>query len=183
MRSISPSSLCLALSLAACAGKGPDDTGAWDPTDFSGGSFIFTSTAVDDACLDGAFTALFLPEGDGTTNDWAYPVELPAWSALPAAYAVQLQEPFSAMDVSVVEGSSVGVLVVDGAAQTGVEFDADAYPGCLVDMDITVDITLDDDDNAHGVASLATSSFDEPNCPVVAADPCALTLDFVATRE
>ena len=87
MRSFSPSTLSLALTLAACAGKGTDDTGAWDPSDFSGGSFIFTSTAVDDSCLDGAFTALFLPEGDGTTNDWAYPVELPAWSALPAAYA------------------------------------------------------------------------------------------------
>ena len=175
--------LALPLLLAACAGKGADDTGAWDPSTFPGGSFIFTSTAVDDACLDGAFTALFLPEGDGTTSDWAYPVELPAWSSLPASYAVQLQEPFSSMDVTVTAGGSDGTLVVDGAAQTGVEFDADAYPGCLVDMDITVDITLDDDDTAHGVATLATSSFDEANCPVVAQDPCGLTLDFLAARE
>jgi hypothetical protein len=136
---------------------------------------------VDDGCLDGSFSVLFLPEGAGTRNDWAYPIELPAWSSLPATYDVQIQEPFSSMAVTV-EEAGAGTLSVASAVQTGVEFDAENSPGCLVDMQIDVEIVLDDNDTVHGQAVMSTGSFDEDSCPVVDVDPCTIVLDFDGTR-
>ena len=171
--------------LAACSGKDIGDTagddGAWAPTAFEAGQFQFTSYSVSDGCLDGSFSVLFLPEGDGTRSDWAYPIELPAWSSLPSSYSVQIQDPFSAMDVTV-EEAGTGTLRVASAVQTDVEYDADNAPGCLVDMNIDVEIVLDDNDNVHGQAVMSTGSFDESSCPVVDADPCSIVLDFDGVR-
>jgi hypothetical protein len=169
--------MILALSTIACSG-GSDSGDDWSPTDFSGGNFQFTSTDVDDSCLDGAFVAVFLPEGAGTTNDWQYPIELPAWSNLPATLDVQLQEPFSTMEVTIEAGQSEGMMTISSAQQTDVEFDADANPGCLVDMGITVELVIDDDTNVHGSATMATGSFDEDTCPAVEVDPCQIDLTF-----
>ena len=84
----------------------------------------FTSTDVDDSCLDGAFVALFLPEGAGTQSDWQYPIELPAWSALPATLDVQLQEPFSTTEVTMTAGDTNGTITIAGVPQTDVEYDS-----------------------------------------------------------
>ena len=172
----------LALGLAACGDKDTDTAdGNYDPTTFPGGSFQFTSYAVDDACLDGAMAVLFLPEGDGTTNDWAYPVDLPAWSDLPATYDVQLQDPFSTMSVTVEAGDSVGTMIVNGAEQTGVEWDADNYPGCTVDMDIDVTVVINSDTDVSGTATMSTGNWTGDSCPVVTSDPCTIVLDFTGT--
>jgi hypothetical protein len=167
----------LALSLVACSG-GSDSGDSWSPTDFSGGNFQFTSTDVDDSCTDGAFVAVFLPEGVGSTNAWQYPIEIPAWSNLPATLEIQIQEPLSAMEVTMEEGSTEGLITIASALQTDVEFDADANPGCLVDMAISVELVLDDDLHLHGSATMATGSFDEENCPAVEEDPCQIDLTF-----
>lgn len=169
--------------LVACGDKAEDDTGAtsWDPADFEAGQFQFTSFSVEDGCLDGSFEVLFLPEGAGTRSDWAYPIELPAWGSLPATYDVQIQEPFSSMSVTV-EEAGAGTLTVGSAVQSGVEYDADSAPGCLVDMSIDVEIVLDDNDTVHGQATMSTGSFDEDTCPVVDADPCTIVLDFDGVR-
>ena len=167
----------LTISAAACSG-GTDTADEWGPSDFSGGSYQFTSTDVADGCLDGAFVAIFLPEGAGSTNDWAYPIELPAWSALPSTLDAQLQDPFSTMEVTIEAGDSEGRMTITSAQQTDVEFDADNNPGCLVDMGINVDIVLDSDTNVHGSATMSTQSFDEDNCPAVEADPCTIDLTF-----
>jgi hypothetical protein len=169
--------MTLASSLIACSG-GSDSGSDWSPADFAGGNFQFTSTDVDDSCLDGAFVAVFLPEGAGTTSDWQYPVELPAWSNLPATMEVQLQEPFSTMEVTIEAGQGEGMMTIASAVQTDVEFDADNNPGCLVEMGISVDLVIDDDANVHGSSTMATGSFDEPNCPAVEADPCQIELTF-----
>ena len=167
-------------SLALIACSGGTDTGAdWSPTDFEGGNFQFTSTDVADSCTDGAFVALFLPEGAGTQNDWQYPIELPAWSNLPATMEVQLQEPFSSTEVTMEAGASEGMISIAGVPQSNVEFNADANPGCLVDMAINVEIVIDDNTHIHGSATMETSSFDEDNCPAVDADPCQLDLTFI----
>ena len=170
------------LSLGSFACNGGNDTGAdWSPSDFAGGSYQFTSHEVEDGCLDGAFEAVFLPEGAGTTNDWQYPIELPAWTSLPATLDVQLQEPFSTMEITVTEGSTIGLMNVASAQQSDVEFDAANNPGCLVDMGITVDIVIDDAERVHGSASMTTGSFDEDNCPTVEADPCEIELTFTGS--
>lgn len=182
---IVPALACL--PLFACGDKDEDDTGAagWAPEDFSGGSFQFTTTEAEDICFDGAFAVLFLPDGAGSTNNWQYPVELPAWDALPATYDIQLQEPFSTMTVTVSEGASAGSLDIDGARQEGVYLDADSteYGDCVVDMDIVVDLTIDSDDAAHGSAVLTLENIpSEGECPPIMADPCTMTLDFTAAR-
>ena len=169
--------MMLASLLMACSG-GSDSGTDWSPTDFAGGNFQFTSTDVDDSCLDGAFVAVFLPEGTGTTSDWQYPIELPAWSNLPATLDVQLQEPFSTMEVTIEAGQSDGMMTIASAIQTDVEFDADNNPGCLVEMGISVALVIDDDTNVHGSATMATGSFDEANCPAVEEDPCQIDLTF-----
>jgi hypothetical protein len=170
--------LLVALTLAACG----DKDGDFDPADFEAGSFVFTSVAVSDACLDGAFSTLFLPEGDGTTSDWQYPVELPATADLPASYTVQIQDPFGDVAVTVTDGGP-GLMTIDGAAITGVEFNADSYPDCLVDMDVGVEIVIDDNDTVHGTATMSTSNVVGDSCPVFSADPCAVVLDFDGVRQ
>ena len=95
-----------------------------DAEDFAGGDFQITTTAVDDGCYDGAINTVFLPDGDDSTNDWANPTYLPGWDELPATYTIALQDPFSDMEVTMVDGGAQN-LVVDGASQTAVELDAD----------------------------------------------------------
>lgn len=193
MRAIIPAAISVpvlfglsALFALGCGDKG-DDTGestGWDVAEFSGGSFQFTTTAADDVCFDGAFAALFLPEGAGSTNNWEYPVELPAWTGLPATYDIQLQEPFSTMEVTVSAGSSAGLMTIDGARQEDVYLDADseAYGNCQVDMDIAVEVTIDSEDVAHGSAVLTLDNIPTDDCPAIQADPCTMTLDFNAAR-
>lgn len=175
----------LALCLSACGDKAEDDTaGTWSPESFEGGSFQFTTTSAEDVCFDGAFAALFLPDGDGSTQDWDYPIELPSWSGLPATYDIQLQEPFSTMNVTVSAGSSVGNLSIDGARQEDVYLDQEGeYPDCQVDMDIVVELTIDGPDTAHGSAVLTLENVPTDTCPETFADPCTMTLDFDAVRK
>ena len=168
----------LALTLLACT-DGSDTGDDWNPESFTGGNFQFTSTDVDDSCLDGAFVALFLPEGAGTQSDWQYPIELPAWSALPATLDVQLQEPFSTTEVTMTAGDTNGTITIAGVPQTDVEYDSANSPGCLVNMSVNVEVVIDDDTHIHGNASMETSSFDEDNCPAVEADPCQINLTFI----
>ena len=173
--------LTTGLLLAGCGDK--DDDTASSAFSFSGGNFQFTSSEVQDLCFDGAFDALFLPDGAGSTSDWAYPVELPAWDALPSTYSVQLQEPFTTMTVTVSAGASEGLLVMEGAEQTDVVMDASGdYPDCTVDMDITAEVVIDSEDTAHGSAVLSLADIPVDDCPALLSDPCTITLDFTANR-
>jgi len=147
--------------------------------DFSGGSFQFTTTGVTDGCLDGAFDTLLMP--DGTATDWANPVELPAHDALPSTYMISIQDPYGQIEVTVTEGEE-HTLEVAGAEATDVEFDADTYPGCLIDNSIDVSLTIVDADNLQGTAVLHTSGFTaEEGCPT-APETCDVTMDLLAAR-
>ena len=164
--------------LAGCGDK--DDTG--DTSGFETGEFQFTNTAVDDACLDGGFTVLFLPEGSGTENDWAYPVELPAWDSLPATYSIQLQEPFSSMEITVTDGGSEQFAMA-GALQTGVVFNEDSYPDCTVDLSIDATINIETSDAVTGQAFMTVDNPSGDTCPVFSSGtPCQVTLDFYGSR-
>jgi hypothetical protein len=130
--------------------------------------------------MDGAFDLIFMPEGSETPSDWATTTEFPAFGDLPSTYEISLQEPFSAMEVTVSE-SETGLAIGD-AAQSGVELDGVAWPGCMVDMAISADLMVHSDDMLMGSAVLTTSSFDEENCPEVSSDPCEVLLDLTASR-
>lgn len=171
--------LFLMAALVGCGDK--DDSGSSDAA-FEAGSFQFTSTAVDDYCLQGGFSALLLPEGDGSENDWAYPIELPAWDALPATYTIQIQDPFSSMEITVTEGGT-DQFAMDGAEQTGVVFNEDSYPDCLVDMDISATINIESSDSVEGNATLSITGSSGDTCPVFKkGPPCNVELDFYGTR-
>ncbi len=169
--------LCAAL-LSGCGDK--DDTGSSDS--FEGGNFQFTSTAVDDKCLGGGFGILLLPEGAGSENDWAYPIELPSWDALPATYEIQLQDPFSNMTITITEGGT-NQLTLDGAEQTGVAFDEDSYPGCTVDLDVAATINIESSDQVEGSATLTMTATSGDSCPALKeGPPCDIELDFYGSR-
>lgn len=166
------------LALVACSSGGSSD-----PTDFVGGSFIFTTTGVDDGCLDGAFDTILMPTGEPT--DWEYPVELPAWDYLPQTYTIQVQEPYGAVEVTVEEGASEGQMVVNGARAENVEFDAESYPGCFVNNEIDVVLELVSHEEVTGTATLHTDSFDEASCPAISTAPetsCDVVLDLVGAH-
>jgi len=145
-----------------------------------------TSTAVDDTCLDGGFVPLFLPEGDGSTNDWQFPIEIPSWTDMESGstYSIELQEPFSSMSVTVTQGDADGQAILTGARQTGVAFNEESYPGCVVDMGIDALIILNGDDNVNGYATLSIDNADGEFCPEFDV-PCAVELDFtgVTTQQ
>ncbi len=157
---------------------------ACDPSEttdeFTTGDFSFQTVAVDDACFDGGFAVLFMPDGADTPSDFGSSITVPAEADLPSSYTVNLADPFNDMDVEVT--GSGDTRTISGAQNTDVELDADAYPGCLVNMSIDVDLTISSADEVSGTATLNTSSFDEASCPLVDADPCAITLDIVGTR-
>jgi len=149
---------------------------------FVSGSFQLTNTAVDDQCLDGAFDVLFLPEGSGTTHDWQFPIELPSDSDLPATYNIQLQEPFSEMEVTVVSGGDSGTFTIDNATQNDVLFDETNSADCVVDLSISATITRTDNDNVTGQGTLSVVEYTGDSCPVFSASPCNILLDFYGKR-
>ena len=165
--------MTLLLSIFACTTGGTDD--------FTGGDFQITTTAVSDACYDGAMATVFLPEGDGTTNDWADATYLPGWDELPATYTIALQDPWSDMEVTVEDGGASN-LVIDNASQTGAELDADQWEGCLADASIYVDITVVNSDEVTANAVLTISNLDGDNCEPITGDSCDITLDVVGAR-
>jgi len=165
--------------MCACGDKG-DTGGSFLPTDFEAGTFQLTNVAVDDACLDGAFAILYLPEGEGTENDWATTTELPAWDSLPSTYTIGIQEPFSDMEITVSEAG--GNMALSGAEQSGVEFDADNYPGCTVDISISATLVIESNDRISGTADQQVTSGGQDTCPVFDSSPCSVTLDFYGTR-
>jgi hypothetical protein len=161
----------IVLFLAACT---PSSGGG----DFTSGDFQLTTQSVDDGCLDGGMEVLFMPEG--VPSDFASTIFMPAESELPSTYTVDLQDPFNDMEVTVT--GTTDTRTVTGAENNGVEFDADTYPGCLIDNSIDVALTIDGADEMHGTATLHASSFDESGCPTVDADPCDIDLTLTATR-
>jgi hypothetical protein len=165
------------LSLSACGG----DTSADGDKDYTwdGGLFQLTSYAVDDSCLDGGFVPLLLPEGEGSTNDWAYPIEIPSWEDMAdgVTYEIDLQEPFTGMEVTATQGDAHGQVSVASTGQTNVLFDEDVYDDCRVDMGIDVLMVLDGAANVHGYAELRITDASGDSCPLFAT-PCSVDLDF-----
>jgi len=165
-------SILLLAALCGCPTSSDDD-------EFLGGDFQFETYGVTDACFDGGFEALFMPDGPDTPNEWGDPIYIPPEDELPSTYNIAMPDPFNDMEVTV--SGDADSRLVDGAANLGVELDPDDYPGCLVDMDIDVDLVVDSATEVHGTAVLHTSSFDEGTCPAVDTDPCDITLDLRGT--
>ena len=172
----------LFILLCSCAPKNNSTEANFEEEteyEWPGGVFQMTTTAVEDSCLDGGFVPMFLPEGDGTTNDWQYTIEMPSWAdmATGSSYTIDLQDPFSSMAVTVTRGEADGQAVMTGARQTGVAFNEEAYPGCEVDMGIDALIILNGPANVNGYAELAIDNADGEFCPEFDI-PCTVEVDF-----
>jgi len=142
--------------------------------------FQMTSYAVDDGCLDGGFVPLLLPEGDDSTNDWEHPIEIPSWEEMETGgvtYEIDLQEPFTGMEVTASQGEAKGQVTVSSLGQTDVLFNEDAYDDCVVDMGIDALIVLDGAENVHGYAELRITDARGDSCPLFET-PCTVDLDF-----
>lgn len=158
--------------LAACS---PSGGGA----NFEGANFEFQTLDVVDGCIDGAFDTIFMPEG--TANDFGTPIYVPGFDELPMSYDIDLASPFQTMSVDVTGDEDTRT--IRGAQSTGIEYDADNNPGCLIDALIDVDLIIDDADTVHGTATLELGSFDEASCPVVTdTTGCEVVLTINGTR-
>ena len=150
---------------------------------WQGGDFDFTTTATDDACLDGALEALFMPGGPESPQEFEYSIYLPAYDELPIDYDIDLRAPFVGMPVTVT-GSTDGLLSANGVMDE-VALGVVSYGDCVVTMTATIDMTPTDSDTAEGYAIVAMSNprGDDGRCPVYDADPCEVTLTLTANRQ
>ena len=169
------------LMLAAGCGK----TDAENTPDFSwtGGDFDFTTTAADDACLDGALEALFMPDGPETPQEFEYTTYLPSLDEVPLSYDIDLRAPFVGMPVTVDTGED-GVLTAAGVNDSvalGVVADGD----CEVTMTAEINMLPTSADTAEGAAQIAISDprGEDGRCPVYDADPCLIRLTLTAEKH
>ena len=181
------------LVFTACPSGDDDDSASGDDDDvvgddddatggFTAGQFVFTTVGVTDSCTDGALEAIYLPGGAGTTSDWQYPIELPAFENCPAQVSIQLQAPFNDMDVTI-DSPGTDQFSIAGEENLGVDLDPDTYADCVVDYTIDALIALQDNDNLSGSVTMHTGNWVGDDCPVVNSDPCDIVLDVTAARQ
>ena len=149
-------------------------------TDFDRGFFQMTSQGVTDNCGGGAFSALLMPEGDDTPTDWEHTIEIPGWDdmATRVTYEIMLQDPFSAMDVTVVQGATEGEIQMDGCSQDDIPLFDDG--SCFVDLGISANLEIIDSNNLTGQATLMFNDSRGLNCNFE--KNCEMLLEFTAVR-
>jgi len=171
--------LALGLFMMGCPGGDDDDDASGD---FYAGSFMFSTVGVDDACTDGALEVIYMPDGSDVPSEWQYPVELPAFEDCPVDVAIQLQDPFKDITVTMTSPGE-DQFAIESEDMLGVELDPDTYEECVVDYNIDALLTLQDTDTLSGTVTLHTSNWVGANCPQVDSDPCDITLDIEVVRE
>lgn len=146
----------------------------------TGGDYQFATVAVEDACLDGALDALFMPGGSGVEQAFEFPIFVPSPDQTPMSYAIDLRAPFLGMPVEVT--TTEEGLAVRGGEMPAVLLGEAAYGDCVATMRADVDLWPAGAGMLGGEARLSVSSprGDEGRCPVFAADPCQVTLQVRA---
>lgn len=161
--------------LLACGDKAEEEEGAW-----SGGDYAVYTLSAEDACFDGALSALFMPEGPETPHPFEYLVYLPGFGELPTSYTVDLRAPFLSMPITVTRD---GADTMQGSGEIeGVLLNEDAYGDCTATMAVSLSFSPTTADTATGsaVIDMRDISGDDGRCPVPAADPCPITLELWA---
>ena len=160
--------------LAAC---GPNVLG---PSAIEAGDYQFHTHTVHDACLDGALSALFMPEGRDTPHPFEFPIYVPTVEETPLSYEIDLREPFLGMPVTVEE--SADGLAVRGGVMESVLLDEGQYGDCTARMGVDVDLWPSARRHLAGEARLDLSDLHgaEERCPALEADPCQVTLALTA---
>jgi hypothetical protein len=163
----------LAVLLLACS-HSPD------PSAIVAGDYQFYTLAVDDACLDGAMEALFMPEGRDVRHPFEYLIYVPSPELTPVDYAVDFREPFVGMPVTVT--ATDDGLAVRGSVMDAVRLNQGQYGDCDVTMTVDADLAPHDEGVLTGIATIAVSDprGSEGRCPVLDADPCDVALTIEA---
>ena len=164
------------LLLMACAGEQGAD-------ELRSGDYEFSTVAMDDACLDGALEALFMPQGRDTPQVFEYPIYVPGLDEVPMEQEISLREPFVGMPISVQSGQD-GRLFFEGGVMTEVLLDEGLYGDCAATMTVSAWVEPVEKTVGIGQAVLDLSDFagDEGRCPLVDADPCRVTLELSLER-
>ena len=156
------------------------DTGV-DDLAWAGGQFQMTSHGVADNCADGGFSTLLMPEGTDIPADWSHLIEIPAWEDMEGrvTYNIQLQDPFSEMEVDVTQGGTVGTIEMSGGSQEDIPlFDDDT---CFVNLGISATIQIVDDENVTGQATIIFIDSSGQNCNFE--QNCEMMLDFTGVKQ
>ena len=156
--------------LLACAGSGDD-------VELSAGDYQFATVDMEDACLDGALEALFMPQGRTVAQEFEFPVYVPSLAELPTSYEISLREPFVGMPVTVTRSGETG-LALTGEMES-VQLDESLYGDCVVTMTVEaelVPVTKKTGDMTALVDISNARSQADDRCPPLDADPCQVTL-------
>ena len=144
------------------------------------GNYQFYTLAVDDACLDGALEAVFMPNGPEAPHPFEFPVFLPAPQDAPLTYDVDFRAPFVGMTVTVTADGER--LSIADSVMPSVRLNADRYGDCDVTITVAAELAPEAADQLGGTASLSLSDprGQDGRCPPVDSDPCALSLTLRA---
>ena len=170
--------IALAFVLSACTPKGTD-TAVATPYTWAGGSFTLTTTGIEDGCADGSFGTGNPSEDDDTPGEWTSPVELPPWELMEsgATVTLELEAPFTPMDIALKQGDVDGQAIMNSARQQGVVLTSEAHGSCTVDMSIDALITLNGPSDISGFATITIDDATGEYCPAIE-DSCTVRLDF-----
>lgn len=161
------------LILLACANEA---------NELKSGDYQFYTVDMEDACLDGALEALFMPQGRTTPQAFEYPVYVPSLDELPASYEISLREPFVGMPITVRKAGRS--LEFEGGVMDEVLLNENLYGDCAATMVVDSTITPSTKTTGTGLATVEISDLrgDEGRCPAPDADPCTVTLELELER-
>lgn len=172
--------LLLGSGLLLTAGCGPSEE--LDFT-FSTGEFTVSTLAVDDGCLDGGLTPLFMPQGADLAWEWPHPVRLYSPSVLPQEYEINLRAPFNAVDVRAIEAAPDWQRL-QVARNPSVKLDPERFGECTAYLQGSVEIQLISPDRVRGLASLEMGDpSGDDRCPADMPARCDVQLEFEAERN
>ena len=146
--------LLFVTSVAACGEETPS---------FRGGPFEITITDVTDPCLDAALADLIAPPATLPS-----PVNMPAYSQLPAPVDLDFHDPFEDVEgVQLEEDGAGGMRTAPGGfANSGVElYPREPEKSCLVDFTVAVSVDLLEADSLGGGALLTVTRTQGEDCP------------------
>jgi len=176
------------LTLLACAGgKSEDADGAagaeTDPrSEWTGGDFWFSTTAVEDGCMGGALRILFMPEGSEEPHRFEHLIYLPAYEEMPLSQTIDLRDPFMEMPITIDEGPD-GVLQARGSVMESVELGGN-FGDCVATMAVDVDLSPIDATTAEGYAHIGmTDVRGDEVCPVMDDEDCLVVLTLAAQLD
>ncbi|MCP4808594.1 MAG: hypothetical protein GY913_35290 [Proteobacteria bacterium] len=148
-----------------------------ETVELSAGDYQFSTHDMDDACLDGALEALFMPEGRTTPHQFEFPIYVPDLDELPGTFEISLREPFVEMPVDVKRLGQTGMSLT--GLMEAVELNPSLYGDCVTTMSVSAEMTPLTKNSGEMTAlvdiSEARSDADD-RCPPLDADPCRVTL-------